>query len=943
MCDQTAQAGAQPSYTDTLFLPKTEFPMRPGFATRDSEFLKNLGPNNGYKALASKADFVLHDGPPYANGNLHLGHALNKVLKDLVLRTKSLEGTTTHFRPGWDCHGLPVEWKVEEAYAQQNKNKADVDVLDFRAACRDYASGWVDVQRDEFKGLAVQADWDTPYLTLDFQTEADVAAEFMEFVMNGSLYQNVKPMMWSPVEQTVLAEAEVEYYPKKSPSAWVGYKAATGPLEGSWLLAWTTTPWTLTASVGLAYSADVSYGLYKVERQTDTSWATPGDLFVLATSRVDDVEKALRVAFSFVKDVSSEDLAKTTLLHPLKDTHSYWAEPLGCWAGQHVSDEAGSGLVHTAPAHGPEDFFFGKSLNLPCVDVLEKNGEMLTTLPVFGGLQVLEHKGKVSEANDAVLTALQGASTLMGRTTYTHSYPHSWRSKAPVLYKTTPQWFVSMDTPLNDDLAHTGSTLRERALNALETVTFVPKTGYTRLKDMVSKRPDWVLSRQRQWGVPLTLFVRKDKTSKEEGYLLQDPKVNARVYESFKAHGADAWYAPNAKETYLGQDYNPDDYEQCFDVLDVWFESGCSHVFALKNQGPADMYLEGTDQHRGWFQSSLLHSAARFGKAPYKTVVTHGFALDGKGKKMSKSEGNTVTPQDVLKENGVDGLRLWVALSDYTHDFRASKESFNGAKDMYKKLRNTLKFMLGVLNDDMLTQDMRNFTHPQGTKGPNPATLSLLESWLLDALNTVNLQVRQAFEELDFARGYKLAHDFCAHTLSSVYCETRKDALYCDPETSMARQASLKTLSLCLDVCLSWVAPALPLLTQEATLLRYNDTVNVRFLDLDAYANATAQKEMELYLTLKSVTNQALQNMPKEEKPKPGMAVLNVTANTDFSQPFLSVFLGAGKVTVVKGDTLTPTVEVKGQTPHSCPRCWTGRQEEGLCQRCEDTLNTQAS
>jgi isoleucyl-tRNA synthetase len=950
----TSVSGDVRDYKTTLSLPQTSLPMRASLAALEPELLETWAETQPYAVLRAARKgapaFTLHDGPPYANGHLHMGHALNKVLKDMVVRSKRMAGFDVRFRPGWDCHGLPVEWKVEEQYRERGLSKDDVPVLEFRQACRDYAAKWVDVQRAEFKRLGVAADWDNPYLTMDNSTEAAVAREFMAFLMNGTLYQSTKPVMWSPVEQTALAEAEVEYSDRKSPAVWVGYEVESGDLAGAKLVAWTTTPWTLPSSRAVAYGPHLSYALYEVEKQTDVSWAEPGLQLVLATSRADDAARAMRVSLKELRTVSSEELASLRLKHPLSGVDAEWADRLPCLPAEYVTSDAGTGLVHTAPSHGEDDYKLGRRFGLPMTHNLTADGRLRPDMPRFGGLEVVKADGGHGAANDAVMEALLECSTLLARGRVTHSYPHSWRSKAPVLFRNTAQWFVSVDRPVGDSQDRLGTTLRERALAATKEVTWLPQAAENRLASMLKDRPDWVLSRQRAWGVPLTLFTRKDLTPDHPDFLLRDEAVNARVLLAFEQEGADAWYRENAKERFLSPEHDPSLYDQCYDVLDVWFESGASHAFALESdEDVADLYLEGTDQHRGWFQASMLHSVGTKGRAPYKAVLTHGFALDGKGRKMSKSLGNTVAPQDVLAKHGAEVLRLWVALADHTRDFRAGEDALKGASEAFRKVRNTLRFMLGVLKDD---QEQANVAL---------ADMPLLERWVLHRAAEVGTVVQKAYEDYEFGAAFQAVHDFCAYELSAVYMDVRKDVLYCDGPHSGRRQAALTTMSVCLDVCLSWLAPVLVFTTEDVWRRRHNEAgVHLgQFADLSAYLDPAAARDMSRLLGLRDLANGALDAAMREERlDKRSHACLDLDLG---SQPLPSevtdedlgdLFLVAGvrRLAGLRDGVSLPHVvgtACATQPEHlfECERCRkavvvTQTVEAALCQRCENVVTS---
>ncbi len=655
MCAET------PDYKDTLNLPKTDFPMRAGLPKREPEWLERWARIGVYDRLREKEgreSFVLHDGPPYANGHLHIGHALNKVLKDMVVRSQQMMGKDSRYVPGWDCHGLPIEWKIEEQYRAKGKNKDDVPIVELRQECRKFAEGWIDIQREEFKRLGVTGKWEDPYLTMNYHAEAVIADEFMKFVMNGSLYQGSKPVMWSPVEKTALAEAEIEYHDHKSHTIWVpfAFKSAPEAIKDAKVVIWTTTPWTIPSNKAVAYNPKIAYGLYRVDETQEESWTAPGDLYILAdVLAADTLEKARVTNYTRVSDVSPDDLKDAVCIHPLAELDPFWDYDVPMIDGDHVTDEAGTGFVHTAPSHGADDYeaFAKRGWLKEMTHNVGEESEFLPHVPFFAGLQVFDRKGKEGKANAAVIDKLVEAGALIARGRVTHSYPHSWRSKAPIIFRNTPQWFAAIDKPVGGNDTY-GKTIRERALNSIDQlVTWTPRTGRNRLYSMIESRPDWVLSRQRAWGVPLTCFTRKDALPTDDNFILRNEEVNARIKAAFEVDGADCWYLDGAKERFLSDidGVNADDWDQVYDILDVWFDSGSTHAFVLRDRpdgtpdGIADLYLEGTDQHRGWFHSSMLQACGTMGRAPYRGVLTHGFTLDEKGMKMSKSLGNTIAPE----------------------------------------------------------------------------------------------------------------------------------------------------------------------------------------------------------------------------------------------------------------------------------------------------------
>ena len=835
-----------PEYKDTLNLPKTDFPMRAGLPKREPEWLARWERIGVYDRLREKAEgrtpFTLHDGPPYANGHLHIGHALNKTIKDMIVRSHQMMGHESRYIPGWDCHGLPIEWKIEEQYRAKGLDKDEVPVNDFRQECRKFAAEWVDVQREEFKRLGITGNWADPYLTMDFHAERVIAEEFMKFLMNGTLYQGSKPVMWSPIEQTALAEAEVEYHDKESFTVWVKFRVAEpagADLAGAYVVIWTTTPWTMPSNRAVVYGEDISYGLYEVTGTPDECWVSVGDRYILADKLAEDVMTRARLEtdmYTRVRDVTADELAGLRLSHPLAGAEGAggeWDDLRDFRAADFVTEDEGTGFVHCAPSHGMEEYELYRGLGM-LEQVITYNvtddGSFRADLPFFGGKRILREKPKKGDwegdANAAVIAKLTEVGGLLARGKIKHSYPHSWRSKAPVIYRNTPQWFAAIDRAVGDGQDQYGETIRTRALTSIdELVKFTPKTGRNRLHAMIESRPDWVLSRQRAWGVPLTCFIRKGALPTDPDFLLRDPAVNARIAEAFEAEGADAWYAEGAKERFLGGDHDPEAWEQVFDVLDVWFDSGSTHAFVLRDRadgtedGIADVYMEGTDQHRGWFHSSLLQACGTIGRAPYRNVVTHGFTLDEKGIKMSKSLGNTIVPEAVVKQYGADILRLWVAQTDYTADQRIGPEILKGVADSYRRLRNTLRFMLGSLGD---------FTESDRI---DPAEMPELERWVLHRLAELDGQVREGYASFDFQSVFQSVFTFATVELSAFYFDIRKDALYCDGDTTR-RRAALTVLDALFHRLTTWLAPILVFTMEEVWLERFpGDESSVHLVD----------------------------------------------------------------------------------------------------------------
>ncbi|MBM6592725.1 isoleucine--tRNA ligase [Microvirga pudoricolor] len=830
----TKEAAAR-DYSETLFLPQTAFPMRAGLPQREPMLLQRWNEMKLYERLREvqkgRPRFVLHDGPPYANGNIHIGHALNKILKDMVARSQGMLGHDSNYVPGWDCHGLPIEWKIEEEYRAKGKDKDEVPVVEFRRECRAFAEKWIDVQREEFKRLGVEGDWTHPYLTMSFDAEAQIAREIMDFATSNQLYRGSKPVMWSAVERTALAEAEVEYHEKTSTTIWVKFKIVktlNGDLDDASVVIWTTTPWTIPANRAIAYGPDIAYGLYQVTEAADDNWAKVGDRFILADKLAEEVFKASRVAnYERVKDVLPVMIERCA--HPfrgLDGANGFWDFDVPMLPADYVTDDAGTGFVHTAPGHGADDYntyvkhkaVFESCGTKEVPHTVSPDSSYFPDVPFFAGERIYDDKGKDAGANEAVIKKLAEAGALVARGRLKHQYPHSWRSKGPLIFRNTPQWFIAMDKPI----AGRNASLRQIALQAIKTVEWVPQSGENRITGMIENRPDWVVSRQRAWGVPIAVFVRKGTNE-----ILKDAGVNTAIAEAFEREGADAWYTDDGSRFLKPFGYDVADFEKVNDILDVWFDSGSTHAFALEKRddlkvtrkvdgGPDQvMYLEGTDQHRGWFHSSLLESCGTRGRAPYDIVLTHGFVLDEKGQKMSKSIGNVVAPQTVIKESGADILRLWVAASDYSDDLRIGPEILKTFVETYRKLRNTIRWMLGSL------------AHYREADRVPAARMPELERFVLHRLAELDGEMREAYATFDYKRVIALLNGFMTSDLSAFYFDVRKDALYCDPITSHVRKSALTVIDETFRCVATWIAPILAFTAEEAWLARYPDAESV--------------------------------------------------------------------------------------------------------------------
>lgn len=835
-------------YSKTLYLPQTDFPMRAGLPEKEPLLVKRWQDIDLYRKLrenaAGREKYVLHDGPPYANGNIHIGHALNKILKDVITRSFQMRGYDSNYVPGWDCHGLPIEWKIEEQYRAKGKNKDEVPVNEFRKECREFAAHWIKVQGGEFQRLGVVGDFDNPYTTMAFHAEARIAGELLKFAMSGQLYRGSKPVMWSVVERTALAEAEVEYQDYESDTIWAKFpvvslaRQVTNVEDGqpaldptltqtsldlleAHVVIWTTTPWTIPGNRAVNYSPRINYGLYEVTAAENAFGPQPGEKLIFADALADEAAAKAKVTMKRFRSISAEELGSLTLSHPFNDLNGGYEFPVPMLAGDHVTDDAGTGFVHTSPSHGREDFDAwtnaASELRQRGIDTaipfpVDDAGFFTKDAPGFGpdreggAARVIDDNGKKGNANQAVIDELIKRNALFARGRLKHSYPHSWRSKKPIIFRNTPQWFVYMDKELGD-----GTTLRSRALKAIDDTRFVPAAGQNRIRAMIEERPDWVLSRQRAWGVPIAVFADAD------GNVLRDEAVNQRIMDAFEKEGADAWFAAGAKERFLGN-HDASKWQQVMDILDVWFDSGSTHVFTLEDRPdlkwPADVYLEGSDQHRGWFHSSLLESCGTRGRAPYDTVVTHGFTMDEEGRKMSKSLGNTVVPQDVIKQSGADILRLWVVTTDYWEDQRLGKNVLQTNVDAYRKLRNTIRWMLGTL------------AHDDGEDVPLDK-MPELERLMLHRLSELDEVVRAGYDAFEFKRITRTLLDFMVVELSAFYFDIRKDALYCEAPSSVKRKASVQVVRHLFDCLVKWLAPMLPFTMEEAWLDRHPDAVSV--------------------------------------------------------------------------------------------------------------------
>ena len=924
-------------YRDTVFLPKTDFPMKAGLPQKEPGILARWQAQDFYAELRNRRrgreKFILHDGPPYANGDMHIGHALNHILKDMVVRTQTLLGKDAPYVPGWDCHGLPIEWKVEEQYRKKKLNKDEVPAVEFRAECRAYAQHWVDTQREQLKRLGINADWDNPYLTMDFQAEATIVSELLKFAESGQLYRGAKPVMWSPVEKTALAEAEVEYEDIVSTQIDVAFEIVDAPnapdLKGALAVIWTTTPWTIPVNQAIAYGPDVEYIVFGLgDRRVLVAEKLFQDFWLRASylkidGVIQDQTPPPELSKTFRRYKGSE-LEGAIVRHPMHELGGFFAKPRPMLAGDFVTTDSGTGLVHMAPDHGEDDFDLCKANGIEPVFAVEGDGKYRADWLWLGGEGSVINP-KFNAPDGPICTALHAAGGLLAASAdYKHSYPHSWRSKAKVIYRCTPQWFVPMDKATAD------GTLREKAMTAISDTRWVPEKGQNRITAMVEGRPDWVLSRQRAWGVPITLFV-----DRKSGQYLCDAGVNARIIAGIRENGVDGWSDERAQE-YLGSDYALADYERVTDILDVWFDSGCTHAFVLESgrwpdlQWPADLYLEGSDQHRGWFQSSLLQSCGTRGRAPYNAVLTHGFTMDQKGMKMSKSLGNTINPLDLMRDSGADILRLWALTVDFTEDHRIGKEILQGVSDQYRKLRNTFRYLLGALDGFSDAEKVAVADMPE------------LERYMLHLLADMDAKLKTAVNDFDFNTYVRLLTEFCNEDLSAFFFDIRKDCLYCDAPTDPKRMAYRTVLDTLFHALVRYAAPVLVFTSEEVWQTRFPDADSVHFSDWPEVPGALDGALAEKWSSIRAarmVATEQIEPMRREKIVGSSLEVEYTHSGSFGDVDLAEIFI----VSAVHHGDSTGAVKT---TNHKCGRCWRHLPEVvddgALCDRCDTVVNGNA-
>ncbi|WP_340115847.1 isoleucine--tRNA ligase [Pelagibius sp. 7325] len=939
-------------YRSTVFLPKTDFPMRAGLAENEPKTLQRWSEMELFTQLRAvsqgREKFILHDGPPYANGHLHIGHALNKILKDLINRAHQMLGKDAHYVPGWDCHGLPIEWKIEEQYRAAGKDKDAVPVVEFRRECREFAEKWVKIQTEEFKRLGVIGNWQRPYTTMSFDAEAQIVREIGKFLLNGGIYKGSRPVLWSVVEKTALADAEVEYHDHTSTTIWVRFpvaKSANPLLDGAAVLIWTTTPWTIPGNRAVAYGEEIAYGVFRVDAVAEGSAAIPGEKLVLAKDLAEQVKADAKID-SWTLLGEAGDLAGTVVAHPWRgapEAGGGYDFDVPVLMGDFVTTEQGTGFVHIAPGHGADDWALGLKHGIEIPQTVDGAGHFYDHVPLLAGAVVYDADGKPGDANGKVIKCLVEAGRLLHKGKLKHSYPHSWRSKAPLIFRNTSQWFISMET----------NELRGKALKAIDDTRFVPGTGRNRLRSMIEQRPDWCISRQRLWGVPLPIFV-----DKRTGEPLRDAKVIERVAEAFAAEGGDAWFASDPQR-FLGNDYSAGDFEQVTDVVEVWFDSGSTHAFVLEARPelkwPADLYLEGSDQHRGWFHSSLLESAGTRGRAPYDAVLTHGFILEEQGKeKMSKSKGNALSPQDVVDSQGADILRLWVVASNYEEDLRFGPDILKHQGDAYRRLRNTLRYLLGNLDGFEESERVAAKDMPE------------LERWVLHRLAELDAQVRKNVEDFDFHALYQAVYTFCAVDLSAFYFDVRKDVLYCDRPDALRRRACRTVLDELFSCLTAWLAPIICFTAEEAwwargtgkepsVHLRTFPEVPAEWLDKELSAKWAKVREVRRVVTGALEVERAAKRIGSSLQAHPVVHIerpelMDAVAAVDFTDVAITSDITLTDAAAPAGAFRLPEVAgvaVVAATAEGekCERCWKVLPEVGkvaeapeTCSRCADAV-----
>ena len=900
---------------DTLQLPKTAFSMKASLPTKEPEILKNWEKNKIFERLRKKSKgkekFILHDGPPYANGHIHMGTALNKILKDMITRFHQMNGKDSVYVPGWDCHGLPIEWKIEEQYKKKKKNKDEVPIKDFRQECREFAENWIDIHIKEFKRLGVVGDFENYYSTMSFEAEAQIVRELGKFLLDGSLYQGFKPVLWSTVEKTALADAEVEYLDHTSNTIYAGFKVKETDkdfLKDTSVIIWTTTPWTIPANKALAFNSNIEYSVLEISNLENFKEKK----IVVAKKLIKQIIDTCEIKnFKELKTFKGSEFHKTICSHPFSNMDFNYDVPM--LDAQFVNLEQGTGIVHCAPSHGPDDFNLCLKNNIPSLYTVDDAGLYTDEIPFF-------EKTHIFKADMIVIDKLKEQKKLLKNDKLNHTYPHSWRSKAPLIYRATPQWFISMKK--ND--------LREKAIKSINETDFYPKKGKERLLSMIEGRPDWCVSRQRVWGVPLPIFI--NKKTKEP---LRDQKVIDRIASIYEKQGSDCWFTDDPK-SFLGDDYDPKDYEKLNDIVEVWFDSGSTHSFVLEKRKdlkwPADMYLEGSDQHRGWFHSSLLESCGTRGKAPFKSILSHGFVVDGKGMKMSKSMGNVISPDDILKNYGADILRVWATASDYSEDLRIDKNILIQHAESYRKIRNTFRFMLGNLKDNFEKQDFKKI---------NLSEFDELEQYILHKLYVISVSVSENLKSYNFHKLYKELLKFCTLDLSSFYFDIRKDVLYCDGPNSKKRKNCVIVLNIILESLLKWFAPILVFTSEEIYSLINNKNESIHEKDFvkipDNWQNSKLDEKWSNLFKIKQEANIAIEEKRASKEIGSSLEAeiklilekekFNLLNDLDLAEYFI---VSKAEKEISNSDKIK--IQVNKAKGNKCERCW--KIVENKCERC---------
>jgi len=902
---------------ESLQLPKTAFSMKANLPKKEPDIIHHWEKINLYKKLRNKSKgkekFVLHDGPPYANGHIHMGTALNKILKDIITRFHQMNGKDSIYVPGWDCHGLPIEWKIEEQYKKKKKNKDEVPIKDFRQECREFAESWIDVHIKEFKRLGVVGDFDNYYSTMSYEAEAQIVRELGKFLLDGSLYQGFKPVLWSTVEKTALADAEVEYMDHTSNTIYVGFKVKKTDkdfLKDTNIIIWTTTPWTIPANKALAFNSNIDYSLLEIDNLENFK----ENKIVVAKNLVKEIINACEIKnYKELKTFKGSELNKTICSHPFSKMKFNYDVPM--LDAQFVNLEQGTGVVHCAPSHGPDDFNLCLKNNIPSLYTVDDSGLYTKEIPFF-------EKTHIFKADAIVIEKLKEQNKLLKNDKLNHTYPHSWRSKAPLIYRATPQWFISMQK--ND--------LRKKAIKSINETNFFPKKGKDRLLSMIEGRPDWCVSRQRVWGVPLPIFI--NKKTKEP---LRDQKVIDRIASIYEKQGSDCWFTDDPK-VFLGDSYDPNDYEKLNDIVEVWFDSGSTHSFVLEKRKdlkwPADMYLEGSDQHRGWFHSSLLESCGTRGKAPFKSILSHGFVVDGKGMKMSKSMGNVISPEDILKNYGADILRVWASASDYSEDLRIDKNILIQHAESYRKIRNTFRYMLGNLKDNFEKQDFEKI---------NLTEFDELEQFILHKLYLISNSVTENLKSYNFHKLYKELLNFCALDLSSFYFDIRKDVLYCDSLNSKKRKNCVTVLNIILESLLKWFAPILVFTTEEIHSLvdKKNDSIHENnFVKIPKnWKNEKLYEKWSNLFKIKQETNVAIEEKRASKEIGSSLeAEIKLSINKEkfelLNDIDLAEYFIVSKAVKKLSEKDELKIEVSKAKGKKCERCW--KILENKCTRCSN-------